>query len=391
MNSNETITKNPKKNNKSLLSDIPKAPLSLYWKKNNNNKMNKYNYRFKLLKYIFVLSFMLFLSQNFSSVLYLLRLGHKPIPKQHIIENIEKPLIQDSPDVKIIKDVQSIAINGKRRKSWKNVRRDFVHLLHKYKYLINNEKTILEDSPIFMMWYQGIKKAPRVVKMCFQSVFVNREKHPLILLDKHNLRRYLKLPSYIYHKFRRGRIGYAAFSDIVRTGLLTRYGGYWIDATYYINTKLKKVDTNFVSIKPRHCFMRWHPFIKCLFSINYLGVAKNSFIANFSFACLLFYWRKYNRIIDYFLLDYIFDLAYRKVPKFHRIIKRHPRTTCGIFALHRKKNRLYNPGAVSCAYNKLKKRGKYISYKNGQLTNIGYLFGKYKFNYQNYINSHKKI
>ena len=133
MNSNETITKNPRKNNKSLLSDIPKAPLSLYWKKNSNNKMNKYNYRFKLLKYIFVLSFMLFLSQNFSSVLYLLRLGHKPIPKQHIIENIEKPLIQDSPDVKIIKDVQSIAINGKRRKSWKNVRRDFVHLLHKYK------------------------------------------------------------------------------------------------------------------------------------------------------------------------------------------------------------------------------------------------------------------
>lgn len=26
MNSNETITKNPRKNNKSLLSDIPKAP-----------------------------------------------------------------------------------------------------------------------------------------------------------------------------------------------------------------------------------------------------------------------------------------------------------------------------------------------------------------------------
>ena len=101
--------------------------------------------------------------------------------------------------------------------------------MHKYKYLMNNEMNIPEDSPIFMMWYQGINKAPRIVKICFQSVLEKREKHPLILLDKYNLGKYLKLSGYIFHKFKKRKISYQQFSDIVRTGLLARHGGYWID------------------------------------------------------------------------------------------------------------------------------------------------------------------
>ena len=284
-------------------------------------------------------------------LLYLIRVDFKFISIPDI------SIINDSPDVKVAKDVENIQTDENKKVKWKNVKRDFMYLLNKYQYLIDKEETILEDSPIFMMWYQGIQKAPKVVKMCFQSVFVNREKHPLILLDKYNLGKYLELPNYIFQKLKKRRISYAAFSDIVRIGLLTRHGGYWIDATYYISIPLKKVNTSFVSIKPKYCFLRSHPFIKCLFSINYLGAGKNSFIANFSFACLLFYWRKYNRLINYFILDYIINLAYTKVPKFKKIINEYPKKTCGIFALHKRKNWIFNESYIHCPYNKLKKSG----------------------------------
>ena len=135
--------------------------------------------------------------------------------------------------------------------------------------------------------------------------------------------------------------------------------------------------------------MRYHPFIKCLFSVNFLGVPKNSFIASFSFASLLFYWKKYNRLIDYFLLDFIFDIAYKKVPRFKTIIKRHPKTKCGIFALNKKNNRIYNPLDLHCEYNKLKKNKKYKAYKNGNIKNFGYLARKYRFNYNNYLSIFK--
>ena len=291
----------------------------------------------------------------------------------------------------IEKVINKIGINKKNKQlSWKSIKKDFKNLVNRFKYLIEKETNIPEKSPIWMMWYQGIQKAPKIVKICFQSVLINKEKHPVYLLDKHNLNKYIKLPDYIMNKFKRKIIGYQHFSDIVRTGLLYIYGGYWIDSTYFITAPLKKVNTNFVSIKPKYCFTRNHPFIKCLFSINFIGAPKNSFIATYSFASLLLYWKKYNKIISYFLLDYIFDIAYKYSGIFKKIIDEHPYTTCGIFALHRKINNIYKQSDFHCPYNKLKKHSKYIQFKKGDKTNYGYMYENYKFNYKNYISYIKK-
>ena len=51
-----------------------------------------------------------------------------------------------------------------------------------------------------------------------------REKHPLILLEKYKLGKYMKLPGYIFHKFKKRKISYQHFSGIVRTGLLAGIG-----------------------------------------------------------------------------------------------------------------------------------------------------------------------
>ena len=237
-------------------------------------------------------------------------------------------------DKRILMDINKIKFDeDKAILNWTNMKRDFKFLVNKYKYLIDNETNISEDSPIWMMWYQGLENAPPIVKICYESIFRNRGKHPVYILNKNNIKKYISLPNYIIEKFKKGIIGMAHFSDIIRVGLLLKFGGYWIDSTYFITTPLKKINSTFFTLKPRHCFVKKHSFIKCLFSINFMAVPKNSFIATYSFASLLFYWKKYNSTICYFLLDYIFNIAYKKLPKFKKIIDDQPYIECDILNL----------------------------------------------------------
>ena len=90
-----------------------------------------------------------------------------------------------------------------------------------------------------MMWYQGLESAPPIILSCIQSVIQNREKHPVIIITKYNIDKYIKLPYYIMEKFKNKNFSLTHFSDIVRIALLFKYGGYWIDATYFVNTHNK--------------------------------------------------------------------------------------------------------------------------------------------------------
>ena len=133
--------------------------------------------------------------------------------------------------------------------NWDNIKKDFKILVHKYDYLNKKEKNIPEDSPIWVMWYQGIKFAPPLVQACVSSIIKNRAKHPVYILDKYNLEKYIKLPSFISEKFNNRTFSITHFSDIVRLALLYKYGGYWIDSTYYISAPLTKCDSSFYSLK----------------------------------------------------------------------------------------------------------------------------------------------
>ena len=76
------------------------------------------------------------------------------------------------------------------------------------------------------MWYQGIETAPPIVLSCMQSIIQNRKKHPVIIISKYNLEKYIKLPSYIMDKFINNIFSITHFSDIIRMALLSKYGGY---------------------------------------------------------------------------------------------------------------------------------------------------------------------
>ena len=272
---------------------------------------------------------------------------------------------------------------NKKKLNWKNVRNDFELLVNKYKYLIKKEKNIEEDSPIWMMWYQGIENAPLIVQSCIKSVILNRAKHPVYIISKYNLNKYIKLPKYIIQKLNSGYITITHFSDIVRAALLYKYGGYWIDATYFINRPLTKVNTTFFTIKLSHCWRKNDPIINCLWSINFMASTKNSFISTYSYMALIHYWKKYNRSINYFLLDYIVLIAYNKIAKFKQTILNLPNITCSIFSLNKLLNSIYIKNHTICSFNKLKKTAKGVLFIGKKKTNYGYIVKKYKLDLKN--------
>ena len=277
----------------------------------------------------------------------------------------------------------STFLANKKILNWKNVRNDFELLVDKYKYLIKKEKNIEEDSPIWMMWYQGIENAPLIVQSCIKSVILNRAKHPVYIISKYNLNKYIKLPKYIIQKLNSGYITITHFSDIVRAALLYKYGGYWIDATYFINRPLTKVNTTFFTIKLNYCWIQNHPIINCLWSVNFMASTKNSFISTYSYMALIHYWKKYNSQIEYFILDYILLIAYNKIAKFKQVILNLPNTTCNIFSLNNLLNSIHKKNHTKCSFNKLNKNGIGSLYIGKKKTNYGYIIKKYKLDLKN--------
>ncbi len=106
--------------------------------------------------------------------------------------------------------------------------------LKKYLYVLDTPSPITEASKypntIWQMWWQGEEQAPELVKKCFESV---KKYYPnnRIIITESNYKQYVDIPQYIIDKFKKGIIGAAQFSDIVRLLLLTKHGGVWIDST----------------------------------------------------------------------------------------------------------------------------------------------------------------
>ena len=150
---------------------------------------------------------------------------------------------------------------------------------------------------IWQYWEQGWDNAPEIVKKCVASVEKHKNNCEQILLDMNNLKDYVEIPQYIYDLKEKGIIKSAHFSDIVRTYLLCKHGGTWVDATvlftedlpeYVINSDLfvfqneLRIDFDglnmasyFMSAKPNNLIMQC---CKSLFEIYW---KENLFLNNY--------------------------------------------------------------------------------------------------------------
>lgn len=155
---------------------------------------------------------------------------------------------------------------------------------------------------VWVCWLQGIESAPDLVKKCFQSLQENLKDREIILITTENLREYTDMPLWIMKKYEQGLITHTHFSDLLRIELLCRYGGTWIDATVFCsggNIPSYMLDSDlfmFQVLKPgsdgrytsiSSWFITSSPNNRILLTVREL---------------LWDYWKKHDKLYDYFLL-----------------------------------------------------------------------------------------
>lgn len=253
----------------------------------------------------------------------------------------------------------------------------------KYNYLIDKYKDVdieyhKNDNLIWVFWYQGEKEMPELVKLCIENMRKKLKSHKVIIISKENLKDYIELPDYIYEKFNQKIIGPAHFSDIVRAKLLSEHGGIWLDATIYISEPIPKKEINDIKTIKFHCEEktsiskgRW-----CGFFLGKINPKLYKFMYDF----YLEYWQEENIIIDYFLMDYMIDMAYKNFIIVKKDIDNNKINNQNIHKLEQLLNKDFNIKE----YEELKKTNKLhkLSYKielkeqnDTKLTYWGYIKG----------------
>lgn len=234
-----------------------------------------------------------------------------------------------------------------------------------------------DNGPVWVFWYQGEAAMPEVVKICYNSIVANTHDRPVHLLTKDNIASYITLPDYVYDRLNRGELSYTHFSDILRICLLFRGGGIWMDSTLLLTAPVR-VDTSayFNSIKiatgsqTTISEYRWATFFLASVPNNpAFGIIKTIFLA---------YILEHGKMIDYFFIDYIFDLVYRKNDSFRESVDKIPCTSPYLHQLIFDMNRPFNTEKFNCIKQqtsvfKLNYRLPFYETANGKETLYGHL------------------
>ncbi|HDR2892649.1 TPA: capsular polysaccharide synthesis protein [Enterobacter asburiae] len=166
---------------------------------------------------------------------------------------------------------------------------------------------------IWICWFQGLESAPELVKRCIDSVYKHSNSYKVVIITEDNFSDYVLLPFNIVEKYNLGLIGKAHFSDLLRCCLLYKYGGVWLDSTMFLIHDLPScfLSNSFCSL--RFTSEECSGVISKGFWTTYtLASEKNGYLIGNVMNTLLKYWEKYDSIIDYFLLDYIFCYFFEK-------------------------------------------------------------------------------
>lgn len=192
-------------------------------------------------------------------------------------------------------------------------------LKQEYHQFLLSDKTVVDSSwdkkdlpqIIWWCWLQGEDKIPDLSKFCLNSLKKNIPHYDIRIITLDNLKKYIDIPSSIYLKYEAGWISGAAFSDIVRLGLLSKYGGVWIDSTVYCS------NDNLVKILEKNNMFVYQNVMTANSDVikmsNWLMASKkdNPYMID-AFRLLRSYYKEHNYTEDYFICHLILTLLSEK-------------------------------------------------------------------------------
>ena len=159
-----------------------------------------------------------------------------------------------------------------------------------------------QSNKVWICWFQGIEKAPELVRRCVQSIRDNMPDKDIVIITEENIAEYVQFPDYIWEKWKTGRITHTHMTDLLRLELLINHGGMWLDATvfctdrnipeFYFDSEL----FFYQSLKPGRDG-------KSSYISSWLMSAKTNNKVLMATRHLCYeYWKNHNELVDYFLL-----------------------------------------------------------------------------------------
>lgn len=186
-----------------------------------------------------------------------------------------------------------------KQKLWKH----YIGVLRNFNNNYSKEEYPMQKSnKVWVCWMQGLEQAPALVQRCYRSLQDNLKGKEIVLLTESNFNQYVHIPDFVIEKLHKGIITRTHFSDILRLELLIQQGGTWIDATVFCSggdiPKYMMEDEFFIfqKVKPSSDgsainMSSW--FMSAWSNHKFLLATRELLYA---------YWRKNDRMIDYFLL-----------------------------------------------------------------------------------------
>lgn len=198
---------------------------------------------------------------------------------------------------------------GVQLKIRNKLRKRFLGVLQQFDLNYSKHNFVSEHSnKVWVCWMQGIENAPALVQRCYKSLQANLPDREIILITSKNIDEYAEFPDYILDKYHKGLITHTHFSDLLRVELLCRHGGTWIDATvlctggYMPKYMLDSELFLFQKLKPGSDGAILN--VSSWFITSYT----NNKILLVTRDMLWEYWKKNDRLVDYFLLHHFISI-----------------------------------------------------------------------------------
>ncbi|MGA8172276.1 MAG: capsular polysaccharide synthesis protein [Methylocystis sp.] len=195
---------------------------------------------------------------------------------------------------------------------------------------------------IWYCWWQGLVEAPDTIVECYKRLRELNGDNKIIVIDRNNYMQYVDIPEYMIEAAASGQLRLSHLCDILRFGLLYRYGGLWIDAGTYVNTALTEyLNFNIVSLrypddKTYRARGRWAGF--------FFGGKAGTLFFGVMHESLIRLHHSCGAGIEYLIMDYLIEVIYDNNESIAESFRKFPFMD---YDLHEMQNLILQEDAVS--------------------------------------------
>lgn len=204
------------------------------------------------------------------------------------------------------------------------LRKEWAPIVECYRKMEHNEaQPITTDSPIWVCWWQGEAEMPEMTHKCYELLQANSNGHPVHLITRDNYSEYINLPQHIIECVENKSITFIFLSDLLRTSLIAKYGGIWVDSTYWLTRPLDVNGQKLFTYRQDR-FKGQGGINDFNWTCHLIGTGTPYYIFDFLRECLLLHVEKHHKIVTYLLIDFAINLAYESFEDFRLLIDRLP-------------------------------------------------------------------